>query len=122
VLQTLRNVAIVALLALGVTVLPRGGAVADSLLAALLMALLAAISLAGFRAYRGNEITLATISDGWKAVLFGIVGAMVFLVGAYTWLEVQFGDTGGLVVYTLLTAVGVVAFAAAWRRATSYYS
>jgi hypothetical protein len=122
VLQVVRNLAIIALLALGVTLLPRGGAVADTLLAALLMALLAAISLAGFRAYRANEITLASISDGWKAILFGIVGALVYLVGAYTWLELQFGQTGGLVVYTLLTVAGVAAFVVAWGRATSYYS
>jgi hypothetical protein len=107
-MQTARNVAIILLLALVVAVVPGGGAAADTILAALSIAFLAAIAWFAFRLYRDQEFTLATMTDGRRAILFGAVGAIVLLIvgyeefrdfegGVLVWLALMAGAIGGIV-------------------------
>ena len=116
-LQTARNVAIVLLLALAVDVLPAGGAVAATVLAALGMAFYAAIAWLLFRVYREQEMAIATLSDAKRAGLFGGVGAIALLVVGYD----EFSDwTGGILLWIALMAGAVGAIILLWRDATTY--
>src|SRR3954463_11919680 len=63
VVQTLRNVAIIAALAAAVAFLRGGGPAAAAVLAALTMIFLATIAWFVYRLYREQQLTLATLSD-----------------------------------------------------------
>ncbi|HSR22681.1 MAG TPA: hypothetical protein VLW53_03955 [Candidatus Eisenbacteria bacterium] len=116
-LQTIRNVAIIAALAAAVDFLPGGGSAAAAVLSALTMAFLAAIAWLLYRVYREQQLTLATLSDGRKAGLFGAVGAIALLVVAYddfrSW-------TGGIVLWVALMAACIGLIFMIWRSATTY--
>ena len=116
-MQTLRNVAIIAALAAAVDFLPGGGEAADAVLAALTMCFFAAIAWLLYRLYREQQLTLATLSDGRRAGLFGAVGAIALLVVAYD----DFVDwRGGLVLWLALVAACGAAIFLIWRDATTY--
>lgn len=116
-MQTVRNVAIIALLALAVTVVPGGGAAAETVLTALSMAFLAAIAWFVFRIYREQQLTLATISDGRRAILFGAVGAIALLIVG---IEEFTSWDGGILLWIALMAAAVGAIFLIWREATTY--
>jgi hypothetical protein len=80
-MRNLRNVAIVMLLALLVAFAPHGGNVADAILTAITMGFLAAIAWTVFVLSRQNQLTLAGLSDGRRAVLYGGLG-LILLLGA----------------------------------------
>jgi hypothetical protein len=115
--QTARNIAVIALLALAITALPGGGAAAETVLTALSMAFLAAIAWFGFRIYRDQQMTLAMLSDGRRAILFGAVGAIALLVVGFE--EFDSWD-GGLLVWIALVAAAVAAIFLVWRDTTTY--
>jgi hypothetical protein len=116
-MQTLRNIAIIAALAAVVDFAPGGGAAADAVLAALTMLFFAAIVWMVYRLYREQQMTLATLSDGRKAGLFGAVGAIALLVVAYD----DFIDwTGGLLLWLALLAGCIAVIFLIWREATTY--
>jgi hypothetical protein len=115
--QTIRNVAIIAALAAGIDFLPGGGAAAATVLAALMMIFLATIAWLLYRVYHEQQLTLATLSDGRKAGLFGAVGAIALLVVAYD----QFRSwTGGVLLWVALVAGCAAVIFLIWRRATTY--
>jgi hypothetical protein len=116
--QTVRNVAIVALLALAVAVVPGGGTAADTILQALLMAFLAVIAWFVYTVYRQQEMTLMSLTDGRRAILFGAVGLIVLMIAGYDKFR-EWGD-GAIVGWIGLLALGVVAIIAVWREATTY--
>jgi hypothetical protein len=117
VLQTIRNVAIIAGLAAAIDFLPGGGNAAAAVLAALMMIFLAAIAWLVYRLYREQQLTLATLSDARKAGLFGAVGGIALLVVAYD----DFSSwTGGVLVWIALMATCVGVIFLIWREATTY--
>ena len=73
-MRTARNVAIILLLGLVVAFVPHGGNVADAILTALTMGLLAGISWMIYTLSRENQLTLATLSDGRRAIFYGAFG------------------------------------------------
>jgi hypothetical protein len=117
VLQTLRNIAIIAALAAAVDFLPGGGNAAAAVLTALTMAFLAAIAWLLYRVYREQQLTLATLTDARKAGLFGAVGGIALLVVAYddfrSW-------TGGVLLWIALMAGCLGAIFLIWRSTTTY--
>ena len=116
-MQTIRNVAIIMLLALAIAVLPGGDEAAETILLALTMAFMAAIGFLVFRLYRDQEMTLATLSDLQRAGLFGAVGAIALLIVGYD----EFDDfAGGILLWIALMAGAVAAIFFIWRSATSY--
>jgi hypothetical protein len=117
VLQTLRNIAIIAALAAGIDFLPGGGAAAAAVLSALTMIFFAAIAWLIYRVYREQQLTLSTLTDGRKAGLFGAVGAIALLVVGYD--EFQ-SWTGGILLWIALMAGCVAVIFLVWREATSY--
>jgi hypothetical protein len=117
VLQTVRNVAIILALAFVVDLAPGGGAAAETILTALLLAFLAAIAWFGFRLYREQQFTLMTLSDGRRAILFGALGAMALLIAGYE--EFSSWD-GGILIWIALMAGAIGAIFLVWRDASSY--
>jgi Mn2+/Fe2+ NRAMP family transporter len=92
-----RNIAIIAVLALGVTFLPRGGDIAEAVFVMIGMAFLAAITYAVYVASRQNQLTLLALPDSRRFVLYSSLGLIVLLVagqskmfasglGTFAWL------------------------------------
>ena len=68
---TLRNVGIIALVAFAVAAIPGGSATAETILAIISLAFLAAIGFLGYRLYMENKFTLWSMSDQHRALLYG---------------------------------------------------
>jgi uncharacterized protein involved in cysteine biosynthesis len=116
-LQTIRNVAIIALVAFAITVLPGGDAAAETVLVALSMAFLVAIAFFCFRLYNEQQMTLALMPDNRRAILFGAVGAIALLIVGYE----EFSSWGGgVLVWIAMMAGAVAAIFLVWRETTTY--
>lgn len=115
--QTVRNVAIILALAAVVDLVPGGGAAAETILVAISMAFFAVIAWFVYRIYREQELTLSTLSDGRRTILFGAVGGIVLLVAGFE----QFQEwSGGVILWIALMAAAVAAIFLVWRDATTY--
>lgn len=115
-MRTARNVAIILLLALVVAFLPGGDNLAEALITALTMALLAGIAWMAYTISRENQLTLATLSDGRRAVLYGAVGLIALLIAGSDKL---FASGGGTLLWILLLAVAVGAIWRVWMEANT---
>jgi hypothetical protein len=115
--KTARNVAIVMLLALGVAFLPGGGNVAEAVITALIMALLAGIAWMVYVLSRENQLTLATLTDGRRAILYGGVGMLLLLIAGSDKL---FETGGGTLLWILLLAASIAAIWKVWMEANTY--
>jgi len=111
-----RNVAIILLLALVVAFLPGGGNLADAVITALTMALLAGIAWMVYTVSRENQLTLATLSDGRRAVLYGAVGLLALLIAGSDKL---FATGGGTLLWIVLLAIAVGAIWRVWMEANT---
>jgi hypothetical protein len=111
-----RNVAIIMLLALLVAFLPGGGNLADALITALTMGLLAGVTWMIYTLSRENQLTLATLSDGRRAVLYGAVGMIVLLIAGS---DKMFDTGGGTLLWILLLAASVAAIWRVWMEANT---
>lgn len=117
-MRTARNVAIVTLLALGVAFLPGGGNVAEAVITALTMGLLAGIAWMLYTLSRQNQLTLATLSDGRRAILYGAIGMLALLIAGSDKL---FASGGGTLLWILLLAASVAAIWKVWMEANTYH-
>ena len=115
-MRTARNVAIIMLLALAVAFLPGGGNAAAAVLTALTMALLAGIAWMVYTVSRENQLTLATLSDGRRAVLYGAAGLITLLIAGSDKL---FSTGGGTLLWILLLAIAVGAIWRVWMEANT---
>jgi hypothetical protein len=115
--RTARNVAIIMLLALGVAFLPGGGNVAEAVLTALTMGLLAGIAWMVYTLSRENQLTLATLTDGRRAVLYGAFGMLLLLVAGTDRL---FSSGGGTLLWIVLLGASVAAIWRVWIDANTY--
>ena len=93
-LRNLRNAAIVLLLAAVVAFAPAGSNAADVILTLISMAFLTAIAWTVYVLSRENQLTLATLSDGRRAILYGALGLIVLLVAG---TDELFSSGGGTV-------------------------
>ncbi|HEX5821423.1 MAG TPA: hypothetical protein VFY30_06630 [Solirubrobacterales bacterium] len=115
--QTIRNIAIILALAAAVDFLPGGGNAAAAVLTALSMIFLAAIAWLLYRVYNEQQLTLAGLSDGRKAGLFGAIGGIALLVVAYD----DFSSwAGGVLLWVGLMAACIGAIFLIWRSTTTY--
>jgi hypothetical protein len=115
-MRTARNVAIIMLLALLVAFLPGGGNLAEALLTALTMALLAGIAWMIYTVSRENQLTLATLSDSRRAILYGAVGLIALLIAGSDKL---FSTGGGTLLWIALLALAVAAIWRVWMEANT---
>jgi hypothetical protein len=115
-MRAARNVAIVMTLALLVAVLPNGNNAAEALLTALTMGLLAGMSWMLYTLSRQNQLTLATLSDGRRAILYGAFGLIALLIAG---ADKMFATGGGSVLWLLLAAAAAAAIWKVWIEANS---
>ena len=117
-LRTLRNVAIIAVLAVPLAFVPGGGNAADAVLVTLGMAFLATIAIAARQVHRENRLTFDSLPDDQRAVLFGAIGVIVLMIaGAGKLLG---GGGLGAVIWVTLMACAVIAIVGVWMRAHTY--
>lgn len=101
-----RNIAIVALLALVVAVLPGGDNVARAVLAAISLTFLVLIGLAGRELYRQNHMSYIGLTDRQRLIFVGALGALVLMVAGADELT----RTGlGVVLWLVVIAASVFA-------------
>jgi hypothetical protein len=112
----LRNAAIVLLLAAVVAFAPAGGNAADVVLTLITMAFLTAIAWTAYVLSRENQLTLATLSDGRRAILYGSLGLIVLLIAG---ADELFGSGGGTVAWVLLFAGSIAAIYLVWKEANT---
>jgi hypothetical protein len=115
--RALRNVAIVMLLALVVAFVPGGGNAANAILAAITMAFLAGIAWALFVFSRENQLTLATLSDGRRALLYGALGLIALLIAGS---DEMFSSGLGTLAWIALLGAAVAAIWRVWLEANTY--
>ncbi|HEU5063365.1 MAG TPA: hypothetical protein VFT79_09480 [Solirubrobacterales bacterium] len=115
-MRTARNVAIIMLLALLVAFLPGGGNLAEALITALTMGLLAGIAWMIYTVSRESQLTLATLSDGRRAILYGAVGMIVLLIAGS---DKMFDSGGGTLLWIFLLALSVAAIWRVWMEANT---
>jgi len=116
-MATARNIAIIALLALGVAFLPGGGDFASAVLTAITMGFLAVLSFAVYQAYRANRLTMLALPDSRRLVLLSAVGLIVLMIAG----SAQMFETGlGTLAWILLMASAAIAIWLVWSEAKSY--
>jgi hypothetical protein len=115
-MRAARNLGIIMLLALIVAFLPSGDNFAEALLTALTMGLLAGVAWMIYTFSRQNQMTLATLTDGRRALLYGAVGLIVLLIAGSDRL---FATGGGTLLWILLLAVAAAAIWRVWMEANS---
>jgi hypothetical protein len=116
-MRNVRNVAIVLVLALGVAFAPSGGNVVDAIFTAITMGFLAGIAWMLFVMSRENQLTLATLSDGRRAIFYAAFGMIALLIAG---TDKLFSTGGGTVLWILLLAASVAAIWRIWMDANTY--
>jgi hypothetical protein len=116
-MRTLRNVAIVMALALAVAFAPAGGNAAEAVLTAITMGFLAAIAWTLYVLSRQRQLTLATLSDARRAILYGALGMIALLIAGSDEL---FSSGGGTLAWILLFGASIAAIWRIWVEANSY--
>ncbi len=110
-LKTLRNVAIIMLVALAITVLPGGGDFASAVGASVAIAFLVAIGFLGQRMYRAGQLTLLSMNWQHRLMLYGGLGVILLAVsatskllssgvGVIAWFALLIG--AGFTIYTVI--------------------
>jgi Kef-type K+ transport system membrane component KefB len=112
----LRNVLIIALLALALTVVPGGGNVAEALLTALALAFFTAIGLLIGRIWKETSLTRDVMSDGRRAVFYACLGALALMIVG---LDELLASGPGTVALILISGLSVYFAVDAWRRANA---
>jgi len=115
--RTIRNIAIILVLALGVYAIPGGGTAAETALAALVMGFLAAIGFFVYRLYRENQLTLMTLTDGRRALLYGAFGVIALMVAG---TDELLSSGPGTIAWIALIGLSAFAVFRVWTEANSY--
>ncbi len=116
-MRVVRNVAIVAAIAALVDLAPGGGNATTAVLTVLLLAFLATLAMAGLQLYRENRLTVDSLSDRDRGIVYGAVGLVVLMVAG---ASKMLATGGGTLVWIGLLVLAVVAIARVWSSANSY--
>ncbi len=104
------------LLAIPVAFTVTGGNIAEALLTALTMALLAGLAWMVYTFSRENQLTLATLTDGRRALLYGAIGLILLL---FAGTDKLFASGGGTLLWILLFAAALAAIWRVWMDANT---
>ena len=117
-MSTAAKFGIVALVALGLFLLPGGGDALDVLLTLLTIAFFLAIAVLGYRLFRQYRFEIESLPDSQRLVLYGSVG-LAFLTFTAT---NRLFDQGGLGVLAWLALLGLCSYGVfwVWTRYRSY--
>ena len=115
--SALRNIGIIALVALGIAVIPGGSDTAQLILAILSLGFLAALGFLGYRLYMENKFTLWSMSDQHRALLYGGIA-----VAAATLIATDrlFNSGLGTILWFCLLGGSVFAVYTAWVESRRY--
>lgn len=98
-LKNIRNIAIIMLVALAITVLPGGGAFAATITALLGIAFMVAIGFFGYRIYQTSQLTLWSMTWQHRLMLYGGIAVAFVALAATSRLT---GTGFGLIVWIAL--------------------
>lgn len=115
-LRVLRNVAIVAILALGLTVLPGGGNLAAAILSALSLILLFAVGLLAVRYWSGSSLTRDAMTDRQRGLIYGALGAIALAIAG---TDELFSSGVGTVVWLAVMVASAWLIFQTWREANT---
>ena len=115
----LRNIAIIVLLALAVWQLPGGGETSSAILTLLFVIMWGGVLFLGYRLYMENRMTIFSLDDRLRAILYGslVVITLTFLATRKLWNEA--GGLGVLIWFGLL-GLGAWGLATVWRAYREY--
>ena len=105
------------LLALAAAFAPNGGNVVDALFAAITLAFLSGITWMLYTLSRENQLTLATLTDGRRAIFYGAFGVLALLVAGS---DKMFNSGGGTVLWIVMLVGAVLAIWRVWTEAKTY--
>jgi amino acid transporter len=116
--QAARNIAIIALLALIVAVVPGGDNAAQAIVAAMTIVFMALIGFGGWQLYREHRFDYLQLNDRRRALLLGAIGAIVLMIAGADELT---ATGGGLVVWLAVLGASIFAIVRVWGEARSGY-
>jgi len=114
---TLRNIAIILVLAAAVYFVPGGGDAAALIGALLSTAILAALVMLAVRFYRERRMDIVGLPDRWRGILYGALGVIVIAMAARPRL-VETG--GGTIAWLAAVAGSAYALYRVWRYYREY--
>jgi hypothetical protein len=112
-----RDILIIAAIAAAVAFVPGGSNAAQVVLAILTLAFLGAIVWFLSTLRRENHLTLAALSDGRRAILYGALGLIALLISG---TDTFFASSGGTLLWIVLLGASVAAIWRVWLEAKSY--
>lgn len=115
-MRTARNVAIIALLALALTVLPAGGNIAEAVLAMLSILFAVAIGAMLIRFWKDTGLQRDTFTDRQRWLIYGSIGAIALMIVGTD--ELLSTGPGVVVWVAVLVGAGWLIFNT-WREAQS---
>jgi multisubunit Na+/H+ antiporter MnhB subunit len=116
-MRTLRIVLVIAVAALFVAVAPGGHNAADAALTALTVGFLSAVGFLVYRMFRENQMTLDSLDDRRRALLYGALGMIALLIAGSS----KMFETGaGTLAWVLLFGLSLFAIFRVWVDATRY--
>jgi hypothetical protein len=114
--RTVRNVAIVVAIGVGVYLIPGGGRAANGFETFLLVMFGLGIAYFVLRLYRERQFTLMALGDRYRGILYGSVALAVFCyMGRHRMWESGFGE----LVWFLLVAIVLWGLMEVYRRSRS---
>lgn len=116
-MKTARNVAIIAMIALAVAVLPGGGTAAGTFGAAMFVILTVGLGVFAARLYMEHRVGLYGLGDRYRALLYGAVALAVLTIAAGPRL---FGSGPGTLAWIVLIGVACYALYLVVRQAREY--
>jgi hypothetical protein len=115
----LRNIAIILLLSLAVWKLPGGGDTSSAILAVLVVILWAGVLFFGYRIYMEHRMTIHSLDDRLRALLYGSLVVIVLTLVATSRLWNEAGGLGVLIWFGLL-GLAAWGLATVWRAYREY--
>jgi hypothetical protein len=112
-----RNVAIILALAAAVAFVPGGGTAAALVWWLVGILFLGGLGWFAFRLYREHRVTLLSLEDRWRGLLYAAFGLALLTVTASNQL---FATAAGTFAWILLIAASVFAVFAVYRASRSY--
>jgi TRAP-type C4-dicarboxylate transport system permease small subunit len=109
-MRTVRNWAIIALVALAIVALPGGGPTLNVVMSLLSIAFFAAIALFGYRLWHEHKFTLDSLSDRQRFVLYASIGVAFLNFTATSRLF----NAGGIGVVVWLVLLGLCSYGVMW--------
>jgi hypothetical protein len=116
-LNTARNIAIIALLALIITVAPGSDNFVNAVLAALTLTFLAAMGMLAAQTWKQTSLTRDVMTDRQRMVFYGALGAIALMVAG---ADEMFSTGGGTVAWLLIVGTSGYLLFTTWRQASSY--